>query len=122
MSNDASRYNAEARFFHWVSAFLILVLLPLGFYMVAMDFSPVKLQLYGLHKSLGLIVLLLVVMRLGWRLSFGTPASLNTHKSWEKALSKTIHFVLYLAIFLMPISGWVMSSAGGFSDDIFRRF
>lgn len=122
MQNETSKYNAGARGFHWATALLILGLLPAGFYMVAMEFSPLKLQIYGLHKSLGLTVLILAIFRILWRGFFKPPSSLDTHKAWEKALSKTIHIVLYIAIVLMPLSGWVMSSAGDFPVTFFGLF
>lgn len=122
MKHDPSKYNAGARFFHWASAFLILILLPMGFYMGGMEFSPAKLQVIGLHKSLGLSVLLLVLMRISWRIFFKPPSALSTHEQWERLLSKTIHVVLYIAILFIPISGWVMSSAGDFPISFFGLF
>ncbi len=122
MQHETQKYNAGARGFHWATALLILGLLPAGFYMVVMEFSPFKLQIYGLHKSLGLTVLILAVFRILWRGFFKPPSSLGTHKAWEKALSKTIHIVLYVAIVMMPLSGWVMSSAGDFPVTFFGLF
>lgn len=90
--------------------------------MGSMAYSPLKIQLYNLHKSFGMTVLLLGVMRIVWKNITATPESLSHYKNWEKTLSKTIHIVLYVAIILMPLSGWVMSSAGGFPVRFFGLF
>lgn len=120
--HDADQYSAISRFFHWGIAFLILGLIPVGFYMSHMAFSPLKLEIYGVHKSLGLTVLLLAVLRIAYRIYKAPPKSLSTYKVWENFFSKTIHVVLYVAIIVMPVLGWVMSSAGDFSVSFFGLF
>ena len=90
--------------------------------MVSMDFSPLKLQIYGLHKSFGMLVLLLAGARVVWRGISVFPKSLDTHKSWEKILSKFVHLLLYAAMIGMPLSGWIMSSAGDFPNIFFGLF
>lgn len=122
MTDETLNYNGPARVFHWLIALLILSLLGVGFFMTGMDSDPVKFEIYGLHKAVGITVLLLAFLRLGWRLYSDTPKSISDHKQWEKTLSKTIHFVLYLAIFAMPLSGWAMSAAGGHPVSFFGLF
>ena len=90
--------------------------------MTGMDFSPFKLQIYGLHKSLGIVVLVLGVFRLGWRFLRQPPEHLETHTRLERVLSRLIHFVLYGVLFAMPLSGWAMSSAGDFPNSFFGVF
>lgn len=84
-----------------------------------MDFSPTKLQFYNFHKSFGLLVLLLFFVRIIWHLKIAKPKSLTTHKPWEQALSKIIHFNLYGLLLFLPLSGWIMSSAGDFNIKFF---
>lgn len=107
-------YHVLSKVIHWITALLIMGLLFLGFYMSSLDFSESKLRLYGLHKSFGLLVLCLVGVRVFWHMIKPRPKSLSTHKRWEKALAHLAHAFLYLAMFALPISGWLMSSAGDF--------
>lgn len=118
----SQNYHTGSRIIHWLSAVLILGLLLIGFWMVGMEYSPFKLEIYGLHKSFGLTILFLAFLRMTWRIIYKPPAALNTHKQWEKALSKTIHIVLYISLFAMPVSGWVMSSAGDYPTSFFGLF
>ena len=108
--------------FHWSIALLILGLLAVGFYMVGMEPAPFKYKIYGWHKALGITVIALAVLRIIWTLRTQKPKPLSTHKNWEKGLSKTIHIVLYLAMIGMPMSGWIMSSAGGYPVSFFGLF
>ena len=121
MSGETEAYNLGARFFHWGIAFLILGLLVVGFFMVGLE-PPFKFQVYGWHKALGMAVLALGILRIVWRVSTSYPDHLSHYKIWEKWLSKTVHAVLYLLIIGMPLSGWVMSSAGGYPVSFFGLF
>ena len=115
-------YHFISKSFHWIVGLMILGLLALGFYMTALEGTPFKFGLYGWHKSFGILVLLLGVLRLVWRFYKGVPESLGTHQVWEKMLSKVTHLVLYLGIFAMPLTGWLMSSAGGYGVSVFGLF
>lgn len=119
MNQVPSTYAFIPRLFHWGMALLILGLLIAGFVMGELPVSSVKFEVYGLHKSVGLVVLMLGVMRLIWRFTHAYPLALPTHAGWEKFLAKTIHVVLYITIFAMPLSGWVMTSAGGYPVQFF---
>lgn len=103
-------------------ALVVLGLLSAGFYMTTMDFSPLKLNIYMVHKSLGMTILALVVVRIIWRFLKPAPTPLDTHKTWEKYLSKIIHGLLYFGLIAMPVSGWAMSSAGEFPVNYFGLF
>ena len=120
--NTTGSYGLIAKSLHWIAAALIFTLLSVGFFMTEMEFSPAKLQIYGLHKSFGITVLILVVIRALWR--FGNPKvrELETHQRWEKILAHITHALLYVALFVMPLSGWLMSSAGDFPATFFGLF
>lgn len=120
--HDTQNYNSLSRFVHWIMAALILGLVLVGFFMAQMDSAPLKFEIYGWHKSLGITVLLLALIRVAWKFYKKPPASLSAHKNWEKLLSKTIHIVLYVSLFVMPLSGWVMSSSGGHAVHFFGLF
>ncbi len=116
-----TNYNILARIFHWGMALVILVLLIVGFYMGGLDFSPFKLQVYGLHKSFGLLILFLWGARLLWRFLTAPPA-LEAHARWERTLAHTIHIALYILMMAMPLSGWLMSVAGDHPASFFGLF
>ncbi len=120
--NTEEVFGSIARGFHWSMALIIFGLLILGFWMVAMPVSPFKFELYGWHKSFGLLVLTLGVMRLMWRFITLELKRLPSHAQWERFLSKTIHLVLYMSIIGMPLSGWLMSSAGEYAVNFFGLF
>ncbi len=117
--NSSQQYGTAAKGLHWFSALIVLAMLPLGFYMVSLDFSPFKLDLYWWHKSFGTLVLLIVLLRLGWRFANEQPAPHENHRPWERGLAKTIHFLLYAGMIGMPLSGWLMTSAGDFTHSFF---
>ena len=114
-----SQYNILSKLFHWTIAALILGLLVVGFYMEGLERSPFKFEIYGWHKSFGLLVLWLAGLRIIWCSFTQKPKPLETHKPWEKALSKAMHIFLYVAMVGMPLSGWFMSASGGHSVSFF---
>lgn len=113
MSNPTS-YNGVAKIFHWGMAIIMIGLLAVGFWMVQLAYSPFKFEIYNWHKAFGLLIMFAVGLRLMWRALSPSPAHLSHHKPWERVLSGVSHLVMYGAFLLMPISGWVMSSAGGY--------
>jgi len=103
-------------------AILILGLLCLGFFMGTMEFSSTQMTVIMLHKSFGMTVLGLVILRLIWRFLRPSPPPLASHAPWEKVLSKLVHLLLYFAMIGMPLSGWVMTSAAEYPVDFFGLF
>lgn len=122
LKNTKETYGYIARAFHWVMALIVLSLLGVGFYMSDLEPNPFKFQIYGLHKSFGLLLLFLAVCAVFWRVTGGRPEKLLTHKNWEKILSKVTQIILYVLLVAMPLSGWFMSSAGGHPVSFFGLF
>lgn len=120
--NTDSAYGLAAKGFHWIVAVLVIGLLCLGLYMADLEPNPFKFNLYFWHKSFGIAVLALMLARLGWKLSNTRPEKLATHKPWEKTLASIAHALLYALAIAMPLSGWIMSSAKGFSVSVFGLF
>lgn len=120
--NTAARYGVVAQGFHWVVALCVIGLLIVGLLMTNMKPSPDMFKIYALHKSVGITVLSLAVLRLIWKLSNPKPHSLPTHQKWERFLAHLTHIFFYFAIIGMPLSGWIMSSAKGFPVSVFGLF
>jgi cytochrome b561 len=110
----SSRYTGPAILFHWLIALLVLIALPLGLTMSKMDFSPLTMQLVIWHKSIGVTVLLAALLRLIWRITHRPPSLPANMSALERTLTKLGHGLLYVLIFAIPLSGWMMSSAKGY--------
>lgn len=107
-------YTRTAMALHWLMALLILVAVPLGLVMHELDLSPFKLKLYSWHKWIGVTVFGLAVLRLLWRATHPVPPPPVGLPDWQRRLAGAVHGLLYVLIFLIPLSGWLMSSAKGF--------
>lgn len=108
-----THYTATAKGLHWLMALMVLGLLALGFYMSDLPLSPEKLQFYSWHKWAGVTVFALVWLRLLWRVTHRPPAHPWTMSSLQQGLAHTGHLVLYVLMIVIPLSGWLMSSAKG---------
>ena len=115
----STHYTATAKALHWGIAVLIFGMLGLGFYMTGLDLSPTKLQLFSWHKWAGVTIFLFVVVRLGWRLRHRPPELPAGMPAWQRKVAAATHVLLYLLMFAVPITGWLMSSAKGFQTVYF---
>ena len=122
LRNTTSSYGALAKILHWSMGIIFIGLIPLGLWMSGLESSDLKWTVYGLHKSLGITILGLVALRIGWRLINTTPRMPVDSASWEIRAAKLTHLSLYVLMLAMPLSGWVMSSAGGHAVTFFSLF
>lgn len=106
-------YTSTAIALHWLMAVLLFMTFPLGIYMYDLPLSPEKLKLYSYHKWIGVTIFLLACLRMLWRLRHPTPPLPRSMPDWQQKLAKGIHHLFYLLLFLIPLSGWLMSSALG---------
>ena len=104
------RYTTVAIIFHWLIAALIFTNLVLGWRMGSAE-GMSRFTLFQLHKSVGITVLALSVLRLGWRLLNPPPPYPATMTRWERAAAHAVHLTFYLLMIGMPITGWVIVSA-----------
>jgi cytochrome b561 len=114
-------YSTAARSFHWWTVALIAIQVPLGLYMayrgnVLNVWDGLTNALYSSHKTLGLVILALVVARLLYRLVHGAPADEPSIEWWQKAASHATHWSLYLLLILVPLVGWLGISLYGARD------
>jgi cytochrome b561 len=100
-----------ARVLHWLIAVLVLIMVPLGVVIANKWGGPLQEPLYNLHKSIGPLVLLLVVVRLLWRLThppLPLPADIP---ALQQAAAQTVHWTLHALLLVQPLLGWVATSA-----------
>lgn len=119
LRDSASRWGPVSQWLHWGVAALILALIGLGWWMRLEPLTPAKITHYYWHKSLGMLVLALVLIRLGWRAGNRPPPLPQDLPRWEAPLARLTHVTLYVLILLMPISGWLLQSASGIPFKIF---
>lgn len=109
-----THYHPFAKSLHWLMSILIIGLLALGLYMHELPLSPQKLELYSWHKWFGVTVFMLVWLRLAWRIVHPAPPPPAALSPVLKNTARAAHGVLYGLMVLIPLSGWLMSSAKGF--------
>ncbi|MDR3450983.1 MAG: cytochrome b [Alphaproteobacteria bacterium] len=110
-STATASYNSIAKTLHWLIALGIIFMLTLGW---CFDFFPKgesRFFAIQLHKSVGITILLLVFLRVLWRLTHAAPPFPATMPLWEQRAAYAGHFLLYAAMICMPLSGWTMVSA-----------
>jgi cytochrome b561 len=114
LRNDTARYGIVAQALHWLVAALIVAMFGLGWYMTGLPLSERKFELYQLHKSLGITILMLAAVRLTWRL-FDPAPPLPAHlRPWERTAARANHALLYIMLFMQPIVGFLQSNAANF--------
>ena len=128
LHNTEQEWGSLAKGLHWIVAILLIGLVPSGIYMDRLDISipaerEIFLQLVFWHKSCGMLVLLLMLVRLCWRwMSSTVPALPEESKTWERHMAHSIHGLLYIIVIAQVLSGWLMSSAGGHPVTLFGWF
>jgi len=99
------------RAFHWLVAALIIAQGVIGLSMVQMGLTPAKVRVFALHKSIGLTILGLVLLRIAWRLTEKRPADPPAMPRWQSRAARAMHLALYVLILAIPLSGWWFNSA-----------
>jgi cytochrome b561 len=105
-------YDRAAIALHWITALLIVTNLLLGLSMVALPISPRKLHWYLWHKSIGVTIFAVTSLRIAWRALRPHPAPVAT-PAWQRRAASASHALLYALLFVIPLSGWLYSSATG---------
>lgn len=110
-----SGYRPFARLLHWLIALWIVAMLPIGGIMTGEDLSrTVQNTLYILHKNGGVILMLLMLVRLGYRLMNPPPPLPTSLAPWQVRVAGATHGLLYIMVFVMALSGYIRVRAGGF--------
>jgi cytochrome b561 len=134
MDQAATRYTKTAKILHWLIAIAIFGMFALGWYMSDLPKEGPKQMAYdlfdwgiytwtlseeatprnfyfNLHKSIGIMIFALVVIRIFWRLTHKAPAMLSSYKAWETKLASGVHRLLYVLMVALPLSGLIMAVA-----------
>ena len=112
----STRYTSVAITLHWVLAILVFSMIPVGWWMgdaiLIKETRAQALQIFPLHKATGMTILALTLVRLLWRLSHKTPPLPRLMPAWERFVAQLTHWLFYALLLVMPLSGWIYSSAG----------
>lgn len=115
LKNTETSYGTLSRAFHWIMAIMIICMIGVGVYIHGLDAdnpaeAPTKLALGAVHKATGIVILLLVVLRAAWTFSGPRPGLPDSVPRWQRIAAKSLHHGFYLLMFVIPITGYVMSS------------
>ena len=105
LNSSLTEYGSISKIFHWLSAAFLLMQIPLGFYLVDLDFDEKRLTIESIHVLLGLSIFYLTLLRLIYKLFNPTPSLSNSVFPGQKIIAKINHIFLYIAIFIISISG-----------------
>lgn len=108
---EARRYNGVAMMLHWLIALAVGCMIPFGWWMSDLPKGADKLMFFQIHKSVGLTILMLSLIRLVWRLTHTPPPYPPEMKAWEKRAASALHWGFYVLIIAMPLAGWLMVSS-----------
>lgn len=121
------RYSPAQRWLHWLIAVIAVGMLAAGMTLGFLGFEgakaafglPATNALYFLHKSFGVTLLILMLVRLWLRLRNGAPAHDPPLEPWQRIASTAVHHLLYIALIVQPVIGWLATGAGGFPVTFF---
>ncbi|MFL5332308.1 MAG: cytochrome b [Geminicoccaceae bacterium] len=117
--NTAERWGNVQIGLHWTIAALILIQVPAAWGMVLSAPGAVQDLLYNVHKNVGVIVFVLACVRLAWRWGQPVPLLPADLPAWQARAARVTHFLLYLLLFLMPITGFLYTALSGFPIPLF---
>jgi cytochrome b561/polyisoprenoid-binding protein YceI len=121
LSNSTDRFGSVTKTFHWLMALLIFSLLPMGWYAEQLPYETDaelarKAWLFSLHKTLGVSAFFVALLRILWAVSQPKPGLLNAENKLESFAAETVHWLLYGALVIVPLSGWIShAAASGFA-------
>lgn len=121
--NSDDHWGGIAISLHWLTALTVIALFTLGLWMVDLDFyDPWYNDAPHIHKSIGILLLSLTLLRVLWRVLNVTPQALSTHSQIERRAGHWVHRLLYLLLFSIMISGYLISTADGRGIEVFNWF
>ncbi len=118
--NSNTAYSKPTKILHWLISMLVISVWICGIYMSELpNTSTYKGSVYGLHKNIGMLILILLCIRIAWRIY---EIYLLKHSKQANIFAKIVHFLLYVALLIQPLTGWLMSSAANRLPRFFGLF
>jgi cytochrome b561 len=115
-------YTATAKLLHWLVAALLIMQFTVAWFMPHIGRNTKPDSIINLHFSFGAVILLVVILRLGWRWTHREPAPLDGIPPWRAKSARAVHTVLYLLLLVIPVLGWMNASWRGFDVSVFGLF
>lgn len=120
-------YSSKTKIFHWLTALLVISIIPLGVIAARLPIETdaqiaTKTLLFSLHKTLGVTVFLVALARIAYALTQTKPAPLHPERRIETLLAEVVHWLLYISLVLVPLTGWIYHSAAAVSAPIWIPF
>ena len=103
--NTSEKYGLLAKLFHWFTFIALIIQIPFGFYLVGLEFSDRRIDLENIHILIGITIFYFVLLRLIWKLFNPSPKSEHNFFKGQNLIAKTNHFLLYVGLFTITISG-----------------
>ena len=122
LRNTTDSFGMISRLLHWTMALGVIFMLALGNRLADLKPDLSTLYLYGLHKSLGILILTLAVLRVIWHLYSPPPHPIGPPRAWGTLAAKAAHLLIYALLITIPLSGWFASSATGIDVMMFDRW
>lgn len=111
--NTTTYYGSISRSFHWLISLLVIVMIPLGYFMGDISDKALRGEIVNVHKLMGVSILILTLLRLSWALNNVKPLLPFQTPQWQHFAERFMHFLLYAGLIIMPLSGLVGSIAAG---------
>ena len=120
LRNTRHHWGSIAKFLHWLIALAIFTQFALGWTAADLPVSPRKIDLFVWHKSIGVSILFLVVLRIAWRSMNARPETADGIAPWERRLAQAGHLLLYVLMVVVPLTGWWVSDTSRIPFRLFR--
>ena len=119
LTNSLTEYGSISKIFHWLSAAVLIFQIPLGFFLVDLDFNEKRLTIESIHVILGLCIFYITIFRLIFKLFNPTPPLSNSIFPGQRLIAKLNHVLLYITIIMVTISGALKKLFNGEILDVF---
>lgn len=122
MGQDQAAYGPVARGFHWITALLVLTMIPAGLTMLSAPAGPIQNFLFDYHRSCGVVLFVITLARLAWRWSHPPAPMLEDIPPLQRFVAHAVHMLLYVLLLAQAIVGWIGTSAFGAKITVFWLF
>lgn len=111
--NNEIKYGIISILFHWITFLILIFQIPMGFYLADLGFSDFKLSIENYHSIFGIIIFYVTLLRIIWKFINVSPLEANQMESWQSIVSKINHWLLYLSLLAITVSGIIKKLLSG---------